>query len=266
LQLGLCVREISSDHHPDSPEERLRIEASGGFVTTTGSLARVNGMLAVSRSIGDAELKKFGVIADPEMSGWFPITEQDKFLVLASDGIFDKLTPQEVCNVIHGLASNRDIQEVMEDFLKQDGSVGVMSLPLPASTDHRGSKDLNAIQSQTVELISDDCSVDMMNACHVGMNASTSLEVWNADKANAMFSKDAEVSCGTPYVDTDVCYGDDAGSTSMEPWYVGSAFPLHRGTSVARLMAQVLTELAYQAGCIDNLSVLVVPLRYVSNR
>ncbi len=44
-----------------------RIRQSGGFVTWNSvGQANVNGRLAMTRSIGDFDLKKSGVIAEPE--------------------------------------------------------------------------------------------------------------------------------------------------------------------------------------------------------
>lgn len=51
------MEELTRDHHPDRDDERARIEAAGGFVRLWG-VPRVNGILAVSRSIGDVYLKR----------------------------------------------------------------------------------------------------------------------------------------------------------------------------------------------------------------
>ena len=47
------VAFATSDHKPTNPDERARIEQAGGHVTQ----GRVNGQLAVSRALGDFELK-----------------------------------------------------------------------------------------------------------------------------------------------------------------------------------------------------------------
>jgi serine/threonine protein phosphatase PrpC len=47
------VKDLSVDHKPDTPSEKRRIERANGFVEES----RVNGMLALSRSIGDFEYK-----------------------------------------------------------------------------------------------------------------------------------------------------------------------------------------------------------------
>jgi protein phosphatase 1L len=57
---------LSFDHKPDGEVEKARIEKAGGFVTKWG-VWRVNGILAVSRALGDYYLKPNLVIANPEV-------------------------------------------------------------------------------------------------------------------------------------------------------------------------------------------------------
>ncbi|KAF5735617.1 hypothetical protein HS088_TW15G01126 [Tripterygium wilfordii] len=97
----LSAKELTRDHHPVRDDERLRIEGAGGFVSFwSGDVPRVNGQLALSRAIGDLRLKRYGVISEPEVTEWQALNASDKFLVVSSDGIFGRLTPQDVCDLI----------------------------------------------------------------------------------------------------------------------------------------------------------------------
>ena len=82
---------LSYDHKPSDPKEEERIAAAGGFVTKTVAkgvvTARVNGMLAVSRSLGDNSLRQY-LTAKPQMHGPFDV-RQYAGLVLACDGVWD---------------------------------------------------------------------------------------------------------------------------------------------------------------------------------
>lgn len=53
LSKGKLAVDLSKDHKPDDVEERRRIYAASSFVEDS----RVNGMLALSRALGDFEYK-----------------------------------------------------------------------------------------------------------------------------------------------------------------------------------------------------------------
>lgn len=72
---------LSIDHKPNRVEERERITKLGGSVVHWG-VWRVEGMLAVSRAIGDKFLKSY-VIPDPDVVV-HDISADDSFLVLAT--------------------------------------------------------------------------------------------------------------------------------------------------------------------------------------
>ncbi|KAL4556894.1 hypothetical protein LXL04_035060 [Taraxacum kok-saghyz] len=87
---------LSSDHKPDRPDELARIEEAGGRVIYWDG-ARVLGVLAMSRAIGDNYLKPY-VIPEPEVT----VTErtaEDECLILASDGLWDVVSNDVACNV-----------------------------------------------------------------------------------------------------------------------------------------------------------------------
>ncbi|GAB4830420.1 hypothetical protein Ancab_020056 [Ancistrocladus abbreviatus] len=96
----LFVEELTKDHRLDRDDEKYRVEMSGGYVLEWGGVPRVNGQLAVSRAIGDVSFKSYGVTSAPEITDWQPLTVNDSYLVAASDGVFEKLSPQDVCDLL----------------------------------------------------------------------------------------------------------------------------------------------------------------------
>ncbi|CAN1295001.1 Probable protein phosphatase 2C 77 [Linum perenne] len=75
-------------------DERLRIQNSGGYV----HCGRVQGSLAVSRAIGDIHLKEW-VISEPEISK-IELSPDCQFLIMASDGLWDKVNEQEAVDEV----------------------------------------------------------------------------------------------------------------------------------------------------------------------
>jgi len=97
------VKDLSVDHKPDLPTEKRRIERANGFVEDS----RVNGMLALSRSLGDFEYKTNTIMkAEDQVITAFPeitiekITSDCDFIICACDGIWDCLTSQESVNQV----------------------------------------------------------------------------------------------------------------------------------------------------------------------
>lgn len=93
---GSVVR-LSRDHKPGMPDETQRINALGGKVIYWGRW-RVEGLLAVSRAIGDSSLKPY-VTAEPEVCE-YDIGKDDWFLILSSDGVWDVLDNEEAAHVV----------------------------------------------------------------------------------------------------------------------------------------------------------------------
>lgn len=113
------AKALTIDHRPSQKDERNRIEnlvrilvfivfqsnslspieikieiiscflLQGGYVDCCHGVWRVHGSLAVSRAIGDSHLKEW-VIAEPTTEV-FRITQECEFLILASDGLWDKV-------------------------------------------------------------------------------------------------------------------------------------------------------------------------------
>ncbi|KAE9585661.1 putative protein-serine/threonine phosphatase [Lupinus albus] len=87
---------LSVDHKPNRDDEYARIEAAGGKVIQWNGY-RVCGVLAMSRSIGDRYLNPW-IIPEPEVM-FLPRAKDDECLILASDGLWDVMTNEEVCDL-----------------------------------------------------------------------------------------------------------------------------------------------------------------------
>ncbi|GAB2280527.1 hypothetical protein Dimus_015153 [Dionaea muscipula] len=97
---GGVAEALTKDHKPDREDERKRIEDTGGYVEMHRGAWRVHGTLAVSRSIGDSHLKDW-ILAEPE-TRTLNLTSDMEFLVLASDGLWDKVGNQEAIDIVLG--------------------------------------------------------------------------------------------------------------------------------------------------------------------
>ncbi|GMI99664.1 highly ABA-induced PP2C gene 3 [Hibiscus trionum] len=104
LSMGGVAVALSLDHKPDRPDELERVEAAGGRVINWNG-HRVLGVLATSRSIGDQYLKPF-VICKPEVTVR-ELTDDDEFLILASDGMWDVVSNETACRVVRRCLNGR---------------------------------------------------------------------------------------------------------------------------------------------------------------
>lgn len=93
----LIAESLTLDHKPNDILEKFRIEALGGTVTNyKDDTPRINGILAVSRSFGDADQNPY-VISLPEVIHRLCAY---KFIVVATDGLWDVMSNQDVVNFI----------------------------------------------------------------------------------------------------------------------------------------------------------------------
>ncbi|WVY89193.1 hypothetical protein V8G54_034707 [Vigna mungo] len=98
------AHNLSKDHKPDLEAEKDRILKAGGFI----QVGRVNGSLNLARAIGDMEFKqnkylpaeKQIVTADPDVTS-VELCDDDEFLVIACDGIWDCMSSQQLVDFIH---------------------------------------------------------------------------------------------------------------------------------------------------------------------
>nr|ABK21709.1 unknown [Picea sitchensis] len=88
---------LTCDHRAGREDERQRIENLSGIVDLHHGVWRVQGSLAVSRAIGDLHMKEW-ITAEPDTRK-IEITSDCEFLILASDGLWDKVTNQEAVDI-----------------------------------------------------------------------------------------------------------------------------------------------------------------------
>ncbi|KAL5710140.1 protein-serine/threonine phosphatase [Ranunculus cassubicifolius] len=111
LSRGGVAEALTSDHRPSREDEKHRIESQGGYVDCRHGMWRLQGSLAVSRGLGDQHLKQW-VIAEPETKT-IRITSDCEFLILASDGLWDKVTNQEAIDIARPLCVDSVQPEVL---------------------------------------------------------------------------------------------------------------------------------------------------------
>ena len=117
------AKPLSFDHKPDNVGETSRIEAAGGFV----EMSRVNGNLALSRALGDFTFKRNSHLPPEEqIVTAAPDTiehirdENDEFLLLACDGIWDCMTSQQAVEFARKcIAEKVDLQEICELMMEE---------------------------------------------------------------------------------------------------------------------------------------------------
>ncbi|KAK9707693.1 Protein phosphatase 2C [Popillia japonica] len=91
-------------------DEKNRIEEQGGLVIYWGTW-RVNGQLAVSRAIGDAEYKPY-VTAIPDVQE-IPLSGDEDFLILACDGLWDFLSEDDAACAVYNMVADNPVDEVV---------------------------------------------------------------------------------------------------------------------------------------------------------
>uniref|UniRef100_A0A3Q2YUB4 Protein phosphatase 1E n=1 Tax=Hippocampus comes TaxID=109280 RepID=A0A3Q2YUB4_HIPCM len=120
------VVELMKPHKPDREDEKQRIEALGGCVIWFGTW-RVNGSLSVSRAIGDSEHKPY-ICGDADHAA-FPLDGSEDYLLLACDGFWDTVSPDEAVRVV-------------SDHLQENaGDTAMVAHKLVASARDAGSSD-----------------------------------------------------------------------------------------------------------------------------
>lgn len=112
--------DMSQDHRPSYALERRRVEELGGFIDD----GYLNGVLSVTRALGDWDMKlprgsASPLIAEPEFRH-IVLTEDDEFLIMGCDGIWDVMTSQQAVNIVRkGLRRHDDPEQCAKDLVME---------------------------------------------------------------------------------------------------------------------------------------------------
>ena len=123
--------DLSHDQKPNNPGEKERILAHGGRIE---AYKDENGGdfgpprvwlknedipgLAMSRSFGDEVAASVGTISEPEIEE-YEITEDDKFIIIASDGIWEFISSQECVEFIKDFYEKKDLKGCLKFLLNE---------------------------------------------------------------------------------------------------------------------------------------------------
>lgn len=120
----LCRRgiamEMSRDHRANYAEECERVAASGGYIED----GYLNGVLSVTRALGDWDMKMpdcstSPLIAEPEFQQ-ATLSEDDEFLIMGCDGIWDVMTSQHAVSVVRrGLRQHDDPERCARELVME---------------------------------------------------------------------------------------------------------------------------------------------------
>lgn len=109
LRIVLCragkLYRLSYDHKASDPNEIQRVRDEGGLIVKN----RVNGVLAITRSLGDSYIKN--LVTGKPFTTATEITNEDEFLILACDGVWDVITDQQACRFVQDFFNSQRIEK-----------------------------------------------------------------------------------------------------------------------------------------------------------
>lgn len=122
---------LNRDHKADEPDEQARILNAGGRVAAYRDMqgnplgpARVWHLnedipgLAMSRSFGDQAAAEVGVNAIPEITE-MNLLESDKFMILASDGVWEFISNDQAVNIVMPHYQNNSAEKAAEALIRE---------------------------------------------------------------------------------------------------------------------------------------------------
>lgn len=115
-------KRMSYDHKASDTYEIDRIRKSGGVIFN----GRVIGQLNLSRAFGDFAMKNHGVICTPYIDKHY-ITDKDRFLVIATDGVWDVITDDDMFKLSFAVNESDEYAKLIMKSALQRGSTDNIS-------------------------------------------------------------------------------------------------------------------------------------------
>lgn len=84
------IKALTKEHKCNNPEEVQRVEKVGGAIMN----GRLAGNLMVTRSLGDFDMQKYGLVATPDVFEHH--MEPNEVFLIASDGIWDTISKENL--------------------------------------------------------------------------------------------------------------------------------------------------------------------------
>jgi len=116
------VKRISYDDRATDKNEINRVKNAGGIIFG----GRVYGQLMLTRAFGDNELKKYGVICKPHIVRT-ELNMGDKYIILASDGVWDALDDNEVYSLSLIVKNSKELCDIIVKNAIDKGSMDNIS-------------------------------------------------------------------------------------------------------------------------------------------
>uniref|UniRef100_A0A2C9LFS7 PPM-type phosphatase domain-containing protein n=1 Tax=Biomphalaria glabrata TaxID=6526 RepID=A0A2C9LFS7_BIOGL len=255
---------ITKDHSPESPPESNRIYRQGGSITKSDKGSLVNGVLSVTRGLGNFgdKLLKDCVIAEPYFRS-VSIDQNTQYLVLASSGVWQSLKNEEVASLLTR-CNDFSIPQVLwhsnylPTFAKHSSVPKPPQLYVTAFVCHQPVHSKNGVVYIPDVEHCIDTEVDTV-AETVDTEVDTVAETVDTEVDTVAETVDTEVDTGAGSVDTEVDTVaetvDNEGNSTLD-----SDNDESKNVNLAKAMAEQLTYAALLAGATENVTVMVILL------
>ncbi|OAA41017.1 Protein phosphatase 2C [Metarhizium rileyi] len=142
---GKALR-LSYDHKGSDENEGKRIENAGGLILNN----RVNGVLAVTRALGDSYMKDL-VTGHPYTTETVIQPDSDEFMIIACDGLWDVCSDQDAVNLVRDIqdpttAAQELVDQALKRFSSDNLSCMIIRFDKTATTATQG---VNTSESET---------------------------------------------------------------------------------------------------------------------